>query len=244
MLRALSFLPCLFVCGQLAAEEPAGALDYAPEAQGHIRPSIPKLLDDAKALGQAWREGLVVQEADSFGIEPDLESLRERALNNPRVRALLGADGGLSPGTDLEERYGSKQAFLLASFSMPPESLRTMMIESERFGVPIIMQGFVENSIFKTQEALQAVFGDDAQTVGFGIDPTLFTRFAVRSVPQFIIVKEPLEVCEAPGCAGEAPPIHDVVRGNIPIEAALDIIIRGHGETAEIAHALLERGRK
>lgn len=244
MLRTISFVLALGAASPGLAQDADEPVEFAPGAQGDIKPSIGRMIDDAKKLGAEWESRLDILEPDAFGVKPDMDALRDRALNNPRVRALLGADGADTAGQpDAQDRYGSKQAFLLASFSMPETSLRSIMIESQRFGVPIVMRGFVENSVFKTQEALQTDFGDDAETVGFGIDPTMFTRFAVENVPQLIVVKEPLEVCENQGCEGELPPVHDVVRGNIPIEAALELIVRQKGDAANVARTLLEQGR-
>lgn len=215
--------------------------EFAPGAQGDIGPSVGKMVEDAEALGAAWAERLQIQEPDDFGLTTDFDALRERALNNPRVRALLGADGGEGGSEQHEERYGDDRVFLLASFSMPQESLRAIMVEALALEVPIIMRGFVNNSVFDTQEALQRVFGDDAETVGFGIDPTIFTRFGVETVPQLIVTKEPLEVCALQGCVGEAPPVFDVVKGNIPIRAGLELIVQGRGDAADAAEIALAR---
>jgi conjugal transfer pilus assembly protein TrbC len=215
--------------------------EFAPGAQGEIGPSVGKMVEDAERLGAAWAERLQIQEPDDFGITADFDALRKRALDNPRVRALLGADGGEGGAEAHEDRYGDDSVFLLASFSMPVESLRAVMVEAMALEVPIIMRGFVNNSAFETQAALQSVFGDDADAVGFGIDPTIFARFGVESVPQLIVTKEPLEVCEMQGCVGETPPVFDVVKGNIPIRAALEMIVQGRGDAAEAAGVALAR---
>lgn len=245
MLRTIvySFVWAGFVgiAGAAFAQDDALPREYAPGSQGPIKPSIGRLVEDATKLGARWSERLSIQEPDDFRTTTDFGDLRMRALNNPRVRALLGADGGEGQAEAHKDRYGNDRVFLLASFSMPEESLRAMMIEAQSLDVPIIMRGFVNNSVFETQAALQRVFGDDASSVGFGIDPTIFTRFDVETVPQLIVTKEPLEVCELQGCVGEEPPIFDVVKGNIPMRAALDIIVRAGGDAADVASAALER---
>ena len=241
MLRALTLSACLVAANPAIADEAEPLVDYAPGAQGIIRPSIPEMIDEARQRGARLLEELTPLEADDFGVQPDLDGMRARALNDPRVRALLGVDGGGAEPAATEPRYGSARVYLFASFSMPPASLRTMMVEAQRLEVPIVFQGFVENSVFATQTALQTVFGEDADTVGFGIDPTMFVRFSVESVPQLIVLRDPLEVCEMQGCVGEAPPPHDVIRGNIPLEAGLEIIARGQGDAPQVAAQLLAR---
>ena len=248
MLRTLILSAALVAASSqvFAQEDPQEPLprEFAPGAQGEIGPSVGKMVEDAEALGAALAERLQIQEPDDFGLTADFDALRNRALNNPRVRALLGADGGEGGSEQHEERYGDDRVFLLASFSMPQESLRAIMVEALALEVPIIMRGFLNNSVFDTQEALQRVFGDDAETVGFGIDPTIFTRFGVETVPQLIVTKEPLEVCELQGCVGEAPPVFDVVKGNIPIRAGLELIVQGRGAAADAAEIALARAEQ
>ena len=220
-------------------------LQFAPGAQGFIEPSIPDILDQSENLGDRWSDGLDIQEADSFGHAFDMDAFREKALSNPRVRDMLGADAGAFQPNPQNDRWGSDRIFLLASFSMPAPTLRAMMVEAKAIGASIVFRGFLGNSVFQTQEAISEVFGEDADAVGFGIDPTLFTRFGVEAVPQLIVTAEPLEVCETSGCEGDQAPDHDRIAGNIPLQAALEIIASGNGEaahTAKEALAMLEPG--
>lgn len=242
LLRNLVFSSILVLSATAAfAQETANEpLEFAPNSQGVIKTPIMQMLNDAKELGQEWQSTLDIQEANDFGVKLDVEALRERALNNPRVRALLGADDGEAKGDAAGPKYGSDRIFILLSFSMPEESLRSVMVEADRFGVPIVMRGFVKNDAYATQTAIQRVFKNDAESIGFNIDPTIFTRFNVTSVPQLIVVNDDLGSCETQGCEGDVAPPHDVVRGNIPIEAALRIIADGEGDASSEAQKALE----
>ena len=249
LLRTLITTICLAVATTALAqntapealtEAPAPLVEIAPGAQGFIEPSIAQILDDARRLGAAWQERLRIQEADDFGRSYDIEGFRDRALANPRVRALLGADSeGLPQSEGIEPRYGNKQVFLLASFSMPPNVLRAMMDEAISLDISVIFRGFVNNSVFDTQVALQAAFGDDADLVGFGIDPTIFTRFQIEAVPQLIVTRDQIDVCETTGCEADPVPVHDRVGGNIPLRDALQMIVMGQGDAMEVAKAAL-----
>lgn len=227
--------------GTTPADEPREVIEFAPGADGDIGINIPDVLDRARRLGEAWEDRLDIQEPDSFGRDYDIDAMRDRALNNPRVRALLDA-GDSEAGPDVTEaRYGNAQVFLLASFSMPAPTLRAMMEEADALDVPVLFRGFVNNSVYDTQAALQETFGDDADLQGFGIDPTVFTRFGVEAVPTVIVTAAPLDVCQTAGCADDVPPLHDKIAGNIPLRAALDIVARGEGEARQVARDLLVR---
>ena len=240
MLRSLITITALALLTCPAfAEEPV--LQFAPGAQGFIEPSIPDLLDRSEKLGEAWSEGLDIQEAESFGRSFDMEAFRDKALANSRVREMLGVGEGTNQPNPENDHWGSDRIFLLASFSMPRPTLRVMMEEAQTIGVPVMFRGFLDNSVIETQAAISEVFGDDAEAVGFGIDPTLFTRFGVETVPQVIVAAEPLEVCESAGCESDPVPPHDRIAGNIPLQAALEIIARGDGDATQTAHEALER---
>ncbi len=216
-----------------------GMQEFAPGAQGQIRPSIPTMLNDAEALAEAWQERLQIQEPQAYQPRVDLEELRLRALNHPRVRALLNADDGDANGGAADQpRYASNQVFLFASFSMPEPSLRAMMAEADALDVPVLFRGFVNNSVFDTQEKLLDVFGQDANIIGFSIDPTMFVRFGIETVPAIVITAEPVEPCETSGCANDLSPPHDIIRGNIPLLSALDLAARAGGEGAIAADDL------
>lgn len=204
--------------------------------------AIPEALDEAARLGEAWEGSLDIQEGNAFGREIDVDTLREKALNNPRVRALLGADAAPADGADeTRVRYEDQHAFLFASFAMPSQSLKAMLREGERLNVPVIFRGFVNNSVFETQVALEAVFGEDEDVSGFTIDPTMFVRFDVAVVPTLVVVRDTITPCETSGCEGDAAPVHDRLAGNIPLISALDIVAQSGGDAASQASRILAR---
>ena len=230
----------------LHAEEygETGPVEFAPGSTGQVKAPIAGIVKDAEELGQRLREGLVPQNAPSeaFG-DIDFDTLRDRALANPRVRALLGAEEteALRAGGE-KQRFEGAKVFLLASFSIPRPSLRQMMQEARAHDIPIVFRGFVNNSVYDTRAALEETFGTVDDSLGFAIDPTVFTRFRVTSVPQVIAVDETIDVCETPGCEGDPIPPHDVVRGNLPLRYALKLIA-DHGEVGhEEAVRLLDEG--
>ena len=245
MLRALIVAGLVASLGTVASIASAQMRDFAEGAQGGIEPSIPQMLNDAEELAERWQDDLAIQEPDDFGMEIDLDAVRDRALNHPRVRALLNADDAESGGAgDIDApRYATNQVFVFASFSMPDASLRALMIEADRLDVPVLFRGFVGNDVFATRERLIDLFGSDENIIGFSIDPTMFTRFAINAVPAVVITREPVEPCQTSGCSADVAPPHDIVRGNIPLVAALDIAVRGGGEGVEVARLMRSRAR-
>jgi conjugal transfer pilus assembly protein TrbC len=226
------------VHAQEVPEEPKAT--YAPGATGQIRVPIESIVRDAERRGDELAEELTIQNAQE-GVEiQDLEGIRTRALNDPRVRALLRAEDEQIPESN-EEKYAETEAILFASFSMPAQSLRQMMQEATEYGLTIVFRGFVNNSVFDTRAKLEEVFGEDEVGEAFAIDPTLFRRFDITSVPVLVVLADSLDVCETPACETDPVPLHDRLSGNIPVETALRIIAAGKGAAPQVARALAEK---
>lgn len=222
---------------QQTAEEPP--VVYAPGATGQIRVPVESIVRDAEKRGDALADSLTIQPPQA-GVEiTDLEGIRERALNDPRVRALLNAEDEQIPEAE-GEKYAQTEAILFASFSMPAQSLRQMMQEATAHGLTIAFRGFVNNSVFDTRAKLEEVFGQDEMGEAFAIDPTLFKRFDITSVPVLVVLAEDLQTCSTPACELDIPPAHDRLSGNIPVETALRIIAAGNGDAPHVAKALAE----
>ncbi len=220
-----------------AEEEPPA--QFAPGATGAITVPLVDIVREAERRGEELADSLVIQEPRE-GVEiADMDGIRSRALNDPRVRKLLGV-GEQDPADGQGEKYAETEAILFASFSMPPASLRQMMQEAADHGLTIVFRGFVNNSVFDTRAKLEEVFGEDEIGEAFAIDPTLFRRFDIRAVPVLVVLGESLDVCETPACEGDLPPRHDRLSGNIPVETALRLIAAGNGDAADVARALAQ----
>lgn len=223
-------------------QDPAEGADvpFADGATGPLLPDIAEKVYQAERDGAALKDRLSIQDPMAYTPPVDFNALRQRALNDPRVRKLLGADGPeTNPyGPDQGERWEGARVWALASFSMPEPSLKQLMLDAKAYGVPVVMRGFVDNSVYATRERLIAVFGSDEEIEGFGIDPTLFARFDVTTVPTIIAVPDMFDICDTPGCEGDAAPLHDRVSGNIRLEHALRMIAATGDAARAAAHHL------
>jgi conjugal transfer pilus assembly protein TrbC len=230
-------------CGAISsatAQETQPEMQFAPGALGDLGVDVDRLMSDAKRDGEALRDTLQSQAPAEIGdMSPALEALQERAMNDPRVRELLGIGSDKAVAGEDRLTYDAAKILIFASFAMPAPSLQKVMADADRFHAQVVFRGFVDNSVFKTEEALTKVFGDINNASGFAIDPTLFVRFHVQAVPIYVVLNGPLDVCEHPGCAGDVLPAHDRVSGNIELEAALNIVARARGDASTVAVSAL-----
>jgi conjugal transfer pilus assembly protein TrbC len=246
LLRAviLGLLALLGLALRSAAEAPIP--DFAPGAQGPVEAPLPQLMNEAERRAEALRQRLELQEAapeSAFGV--DIGAIAPSPDAADRVRRALGLDpvpeaqGAGAPGG--AERYDDAQAFVFASFSMPGPSLRQLFEESHRLGVPVVIRGFVGNSVHETRAALERIFAETGEARGFLIDPTIFARFEITAVPVVVVARDPLTPCLSQACADDPVPVHDRLSGNVPLPWALERIAAGGGDADAVAARILAR---
>lgn len=228
MLRALILSASLLassIAAQSLSEAERGAL-------------IDGALEQAQIDGAALKERITLF-ARKFNIPEDIARRGLEELGNERVRELLGIqDQPLPNGQGGTGRYQGG-VFVFASFSMPPQSLRQLLLDATQFDVPVIFNGFADNSVLVTEAKLRAAIDEETQTNGFLIDPTLFTRFEVKAVPTLVSTTANLDVCQSPDCSEDGTPPHDRASGNVPLAYLLQTIARGGADHAEPAARLL-----
>ncbi|WP_103896855.1 TrbC family F-type conjugative pilus assembly protein [Rickettsia fournieri] len=71
--------------------------------------------------------------------------------------------------------------YIFVSFSMPNSALKSYYIEAEQKGVRLIMQGLKNNSFLETKAKADEI------GISFDIDPNLFEKYQITSVPIVVI---------------------------------------------------------
>lgn len=200
--------------------------------------AIRNALTNAESMGADLQERMKLFQKE-FDLPDDLADRAIGSLQNGRVRDLLGVPKTEDmPLVTDQQRYDGG-VFLFASFSIPDPSLKALLKDASDMGVPVYFNGFVENSVVDTEARVRAIYGDDSISHGFGIDPTLFERFDITSVPTLVSTTVAMDVCESTDCSGDPKPDHDRVAGNVPLRYALEILAGGDGLHAEPAARIL-----
>ncbi len=142
------------------------------------------------------------------------------------VAGPVPGENGLSlPGGGFAAaQAATAEVIVFASLSMPEASWRQWSRQAARIGTPLVLRGMAEGGLEATVHRIAARRGDES--AGATIDPRLFRLFRIAHVPAVAVVPGGVAPCESPGCSADPAPPHDLVTGNIGLEAALEAIAR------------------
>ena len=217
---------CILTMGlalALAGDEPASPIDL--EAVERMRSGLEAARDAQGESALDFADRLMssadrIREAQD-GAFPDSVDLARQGSG--AVGEMFGGDLNIEGMFEPEVLEGPV-LYVLVSLGMPDEALRGLVREADELNGTIVIRGFYGGDWQQTQARIMDLFEED-ETGGLMIDPRPFQAFGVSAVPAIIRSDHGVVPCGELGCIPETPP-HDIVRGNISIRAALEIM--GH----------------
>lgn len=216
---------------------------------GYVEPEAADLGQARHAAESALGAVNAIKESSRF-IE-DLNREREALRNlGPLPRSGFNIPFAKSPGPLLEQvetagneiaqhGYGAlgdgPSLFVMISLSMPEQQVKALIAEARQFGAIVAIRGITGDDFMGTVEHLRSLAGDNGD--GVVIDPNLFRRFSVASVPTFIMALEPVTQCTDARCD---IPAHTKATGSATIAYFLDLVARlGTQKEQETAKRIL-----
>ena len=232
MSRRAPLLVTLLAPGLMAAmlSPAAGAQDRAPY-ENEARALVDAVLAES-ALGiDREMDGDLAAWADTVMAD----ALSGQARAGGRAVVAGSAEPGDIGRAFVPERERGAEVIVFMSLSVPEPSWRQWSAEAARIGAPMVLRGVAGGGFAETAGAI-AVRGAQG---GAAIDPRLFRLFRIAHVPAVAVVPGGVAPCTSPGCSRDAPPPHDLVTGNIGLEAALEAIARDGGPGRDAARRQL-----
>ena len=167
-----------------------------------------------------------------------LERALERAGRNAsKTTAPLPAESRTrSLAENLSKPPRGSEIIVFMSLSVPSEAWREWSREAARIGAPLLLRGVAQGGLRATVKRVGEHLAEDA---GAAIDPRLFRLFGIEAVPAVAVIPGGVPPCTTRGCSADPAPPHDVIGGNIGLEAALAAIAREGGPGRETARRRL-----
>lgn len=130
---------------------------------------------------------------------------------------------------------------LFVSFSMPEELLIELSMQAQKYNIPLVIKGLVNNDFKETLGKIQEVKTKATATHrdfhGVSIDPIWFEQFDIKNVPALVLTHRGGECELQKVCHNQA---YDVVYGNSPVKNSLQQISNSDSKFSNLAKKLLE----
>lgn len=214
MLRLLTGMACAALCAAAIAQTPTGDQAGAAAAARDALDQAGKLQQQRGFLNQLQIERDALRTA-----QPTANPQIDVGRHAPTPADLI--DAIRNPPSQHWSDTNQHPPLVLVSFSMPDADIRDLARQAARIGAPLILRGLVGGTLTATQKKL-AEFAD-IPGASFLVDPTLFRRFKVDSVPTFVLPLEELNACSQDGCP---VPAHVKVSGESGLDHILDEVSR------------------
>ena len=124
-----------------------------------------------------------------------------------------------SDTTDASLKGSQEELLIFVSFSMPKTSIEFLAAQAQKIGGKLLIRGLKDNSFKKTAQEVKAL------NAVLQLDPEKFEKFAIKSVPQFVM---------------DYGDHYDTLSGNVSLEFTLEKFIqeRPSGRAAEFLKML------
>lgn len=117
--------------------------------------------------------------------------------------------------------FEESDLYVFASLGLKKKHLKALVEDAKRFGGRVVIRGLKNGSFKDTISYLNSILQKEHE--GVQIDPTLFRKYNVISVPAFVLLNENQ---------------YDIVRGNVTARFALSKM-RAHGDLSTQANERL-----
>jgi len=123
---------------------------------------------------------------------------------------------------------------IFVSSSIPPSSLKDLMIQARKSHGVLIFRGVINGSLRKTKDYLAQLGKENVSAI---IDPRLFEEFNITLVPTFVVLGKGYKNCTDSRC--NFTPLHDRISGNVTLQYALEQFANGKQGNAKAEAAAL-----
>lgn len=147
----------------------------------------------------------LAQKPISKDVIDDVEFLRKKSLDIITDNLLLK-----------NPSHGNKVFYIFVSFSIPRKNLESLFSQAKNFGATLVLRGLKNNSYIETTSYLQEIISKN--NLGIIVDPSLFIKYDVVSVPTFVLAERE-KIC--PSNISCIPSNYDKLSGNVTAEFAL-----------------------
>lgn len=141
------------------------------------------------------------------------------------------------PAPVIPLKQNTHELMIFVSFSMPPESLQRIVLQSEKTGARILFRGFKGEKLTEMSKHIANLIGN--HRVEVNVNPPAFTQYKITQVPALVIAQPNANEGMDNGCAQAARFVKVV--GDVSQDYALDLIEKQSPQWASAARVFNHR---
>ena len=174
VLRALSCIFLIYLTSSIQVAKAnnvieSDAVNFARQQQQ----KLPKLIKTWNSDTQTIRQQTTTTLQNNVSETTDLKKLLNQYVNElPTFKNLT------IPKTKL---------LVFVSFSMPTQSLKQWLSQTQKAGGTLIIRGLVNHTFKETVKRISEIL--DNKTGGLQLDPTLFKKYGIHQVPAVVVMQ-------------------------------------------------------
>lgn len=151
------------------------------------------------------------------------ETQNNKVAKRPASPLMTNYDALLKKTFRLEDSLNNRGAehpefYIFISFSLPRKTLLNLLKDARKYGATLVLRGLKDGSFKKTMAELMELYKHEKGRVI--LDPTLFKRFNVTSVPTFLLAPRAFDL-------GGSKPLEHKQRGSEKINQEF-LVLRGN----------------
>ncbi|WP_070968437.1 type-F conjugative transfer system pilin assembly protein TrbC [Vibrio sonorensis] len=197
--------------------------------------------EELKQLAETERAVSHVPDFENYlNYQTKQESFKDYAIDLNRDNYITSG----SPLSNTPSQAPLPNVLVFTSLGLGDLTLKQQLQQSEDYKVPLIIRGILPSGFPATSARIMELLGIKVDgknashqiNSGFAISPDWFDKFNIDSVPVVIVIEE--GKCLHDSDCKESD--FDIVRGNIPIPTALEMIAES-GDASSVAKKVLAR---
>ena len=159
-----------------------------------------------------------------------ISTMKEKSKNHLEQECKAGLDQFMAENQSIAHNHNG-QLYVFITLGMKVKNIHALLVEAKRYHAQVVIRGLKNDSFLETASFIREIAKKESE--GVVIDPNLFRKYNIQTVPTFILAKD-CGLFESNKCDSA----YDQLEGNVSIKYALEKMKAGGDLNAEAMELL------
>jgi conjugal transfer pilus assembly protein TrbC len=143
-----------------------------------------------------------------------IQSIDEKSNNHLEKECKAGLDQFMAENQSAANNHNG-QLYVFITLGMKVKNIHALLVEAKKYRAQLVIRGLKNDSFIETASFIREIAKKESE--GVVIDPNLFRKYNIQTVPTFILTKD-CGLFESSKCDSS----YDQLEGNVSIKYALE----------------------